>query len=623
MTKKVKRSKLDKVKPSKPEEVKRSKLIVPHGPGGILDLPGNLSVIVGGPRQWEEAGLYPQFDMVNRITDDPRFASFLGVDHFRMPPTAPSKPENGPTPSVPVFRFPLWHYCKECYRMEELERNAPAERRCRNGDCGGDLVPFRWVAICDQGHLQDVPLHWWVHRNAPNRNCHEALSYHSGGGGDNLASVKITCECEAEETLQGITGQNFYCKGLRPWLGRAGEGEVCAGTQPNLKVVLKGQSNVYFPQVQSGLFIPVEVEEHEAILQAFWDEKQDSIRERAERSVEYALDPWLEGNWDNNMAMRQSGISADALNRFVHGKLDGAAVGPENMDDSPGSRERFRYREFQVFRAAEAKHADLAMRTLDDYNWAAYELPEGLVDKVVLLDKLRETRVLTGFKRLDPDAAKKPDQMRSLMWGPHVGNWLPAFIVRGEGIFIQFNDALLEAWERDERVAARFQRFKDLPAERLQLMPLSARFLFLHTLAHLLIRRLTYECGYGSSALRERIYCHNVNPDEPMNAIIIYTASGDSEGSLGGLVRQGEPGRLQEIMREALEDGEWCSSDPVCSDIGNSGQGPNSVNGAACHNCALVPETSCESFNKYLDRKFVIDLEEGEGKIPSLFHMSS
>jgi len=29
-----------------------------------------------------------------------------------------------------------------------------------------------------------------------------------------------------------------------------------------------------------------------------------------------------------------------------------------------------------------------------------------------------------------------------------------------------------------------------------------------------------------------------------------------------------------------------------------------------------LPETSCETFNKYLDRKFVVDLE---GDIPSLF----
>ena len=47
----------------------------------------------------------------------------------------------------------------------------------------------------------------------------------------------------------------------------------------------------------------------------------------------------------------------------------------------------------------------------------------------------------------------------------------------------------------------------------------------------------------------------------------------------------------------------WCSVDPVCMEISDrGGQGPSSLNLAACHNCGLVPETSCESFNSYLDR---------------------
>ena len=36
------------------------------------------------------------------------------------------------------------------------------------------------------------------------------------------------------------------------------------------------------------------------------------------------------------------------------------------------------------------------------------------------------------------------------------------------------------------------------------------------------------------------------------------------------------------------------------------GQGPDSLNLAACHNCALVPETACEEFNRFLDRGIVI-----------------
>ncbi len=68
--------------------------------------------------------------------------------------------------------------------------------------------------------------------------------------------------------------------------------------------------------------------------------------------------------------------------------------------------------------------------------------------------------------------------------------------------------------------------------------PLTPKFVALHTLAHLAIRRLVFACGYGSASLRERLYISD-NPKSRMAGILIYTASGDSEGSLGGLVSMG------------------------------------------------------------------------------------
>jgi hypothetical protein len=106
--------------------------------------------------------------------------------------------------------------------------------------------------------------------------------------------------------------------------------------------------------------------------------------------------------------------------------------------------------------------------------------------------------------------------------------------------------------------------------------------------------------------MRERIYCDRKaeTPDEPMNGVLIYTASGDSEGSLGGLVRQGKPGFLEAMLRSAIENAKWCSSDPICIDSG--GQGPDNCNLAACHNCALLPETCCEQSNRLLDRALLV-----------------
>jgi hypothetical protein len=66
------------------------------------------------------------------------------------------------------------------------------------------------------------------------------------------------------------------------------------------------------------------------------------------------------------------------------------------------------------------------------------------------------------------------------------------------------------------------------------------------------------------------------------------------------------PGNLRPVLATAVSNARWYSTDPVCMDTGEHGQGPDSCNLAACHGCALLPETSCEEFNGFLDRGLVI-----------------
>jgi len=101
-----------------------------------------------------------------------------------------------------------------------------------------------------------------------------------------------------------------------------------------------------------------------------------------------------------------------------------------------------------------------------------------------------------------------------------------------------------------------------------------------------------------------------LDADAPMAGVMIYTASGDTEGSLGGIVRQAEPRNLERSIRYSLSEGQWCSSDPVCSET--IGQGSDGANLAACHSCALLPETSCEYGNRLLDRVLVLGDAAGE-----------
>jgi hypothetical protein len=227
--------------------------------------------------------------------------------------------------------------------------------------------------------------------------------------------------------------------------------------------------------------------------------------------------------------------------------------------------------------------------------------------RISLVHKLRETRVFCGFSRLFPEDGLTRDERRRLI-AERPPIWLPAAEVRGEGIYLELKETAVQDWlARVPEVMPHLQRMnsslaKILARRHQPSRVVSPRFVLLHTLAHSLINQLVYECGYGSASLRERIYSDDGS--RPMAGLLLYTAAGDSEGTMGGLVSMGEPGRLEGVIARAIDKARWCSADPVCID--SPGQGPDSCNLAACHACALLPETSCEQQNRLLDRAVLI-----------------
>jgi hypothetical protein len=125
-------------------------------------------------------------------------------------------------------------------------------------------------------------------------------------------------------------------------------------------------------------------------------------------------------------------------------------------------------------------------------------------------------------------------------------------------------------------------------------------YVMLHSLSHLLITTVALECGYSSSAIRERVYVGDAG-----YGILLFTGTPDSEGTLGGLVHVGR--RIEEHLRNAIELGRLCSNDPVCSQhSAKPALEEQYLLGAACHGCLLIAETSCERFNQYLDRSLVV-----------------
>ena len=70
--------------------------------------------------------------------------------------------------------------------------------------------------------------------------------------------------------------------------------------------------------------------------------------------------------------------------------------------------------------------------------------------------------------------------------------------------------------------------------------------------------------------------------------------------------------RIADSIHAALELGRLCSNDPVCSQhVPESTHESRYLQGAACHGCVLIAETSCEAQNELLDRALVVRTVQG------------
>ena len=219
--------------------------------------------------------------------------------------------------------------------------------------------------------------------------------------------------------------------------------------------------------------------------------------------------------------------------------------------------------EWRVFIDHDPKLSD------DEFRLQPVAVPDkygSLIDQVVLVERLREVRALVGFSRLDaageltdPDLAIQIEPAPLSRTSP---SWVPAIDVRGEGIFIQFNEGNIQKWLSKQAVEDRGEEFFDSHKkwratryiENVEDGFPGLRYILIHSFAHVLMRQLALESGYSSASIRERIYARSAERDGgPMAGLLIYTSAPDSEGTLGGLVRLGKPSTLERHIGQALE----------------------------------------------------------------------
>ena len=138
----------------------------------------------------------------------------------------------------------------------------------------------------------------------------------------------------------------------------------------------------------------------------------------------------------------------------------------------------------------------------------------------------------------------------------------------------------------------------------------SETYVMLHTFAHLFIREISNVCGYSAASIREKIYSEIDDKNEvKMCGVLIYVSSSDSDSSLGGLISVADNEDVFErIMDSMLERASWCRGDPMC--ISFTKKRYKILNYVACHDFSLLPVTSCESFNCFLDRASIVGLPD-------------
>jgi hypothetical protein len=588
------------------------------GVGALLDLP-NMSVMVMGLDDWQAHSA--------KEVSEPRLVAALqrrvGEYVERLLLTPGSDPENreqssGLPHGVPVSSFPRWLRCTACNTIATIdsglfkfkgdpfraERSRYVHEGCskNRGRTPPTAAPIRFLLACREGHISDFPWYDFVHRGSTSCKGSRLVLTEFDVSGD-IANIRVTCQtCRASHVLGEVTAPNspltLRCNGHLPHL-RSKQDKPC---QEATKLMTLGASNMWFPLSMSALSIPQHIDPVAKVVEENW-----SVLQRAKNRdiVEFIVE---------DKPLIFEAFSVDDIWQAVEARRSQ----PDTPEDDPTNDvEDLKMPEWQALCNPTSSHQD------DDFELEEVAPPatfEALFEPTVKVKRLREVRALYGFTRIESngdftDATSVQDgRYTSLSRKPL--DWLPAAETRGEGIFLRFKESALRDWEARPEVKVLEAAFRDSHRKwrkKRDLEPIDEgfggiRYVLIHSLAHALMRQIVLEAGYTSASIRERLYSRQVTDDGgSMAGILLYTAASDSEGTLGGLVRLGDPQTLGRHLQQTLEAMRLCASDPLCAEHPpNDDDGGRGVHAACCHACLFAPETSCERGNRYLDRAVLV-----------------
>jgi hypothetical protein len=592
--------------------LRQSHLVGAFGPGAMVDLIDR-AVVIGGLEHWGYGREKPvalddarlRRSLVPRLKALDPDLDLARADYFRMAPEGDAQ-DAYPGVGVRAVEFPRWFVCQGCRALARArdkfdDKSGRYVHECERGK-RASAVPVRFVAACRRGHLSDFPWIPFAHMDRQAGTCDRPdLRLDERALGD-IAQIFVECtNCNVRTPMSRAEGLPYPCVGDRPWLGGRAANEPC---DQRLKMLVRTASDAYFAQVVSALRLR--------------DPEPDPLRERVRAKEIWNIVQNVTSRADLEPFARlvptiASAIAGHSLDAVV------AAIAAERDAGAKQAERPLRSVEFERITTAPIEQPGV----LPDagVEFAAYRIPKTRIDLptgvrgLIVVPELREVRVQVSFSRFDAVGANLQGEfdfddkkVKPAVLTLPTGNekWLPAAEIRGEGIFLELDDAVVREWEQRPVVKERTDRllraFEVDPSGEFP----GARFYMLHSLSHLLLTAISLECGYAASAIRERIYCGQAEPNGPnMAAVMLSTGTTGSEGTLGGLVEEGR--RLRHHLREAWDLGRLCSNDPVCAAHDPSAESSDRrTEGAACHGCLYIAEPSCERFNRFLDRALVI-----------------
>jgi len=586
--------------------VRRNHIIGPLGVGSIVVSRSGVTVLMTGLNDWvrgikvdgpDETSQNQQRE--NRISayelHDFALESQLGVRRFIQPPVIEAGEADYGTWFIPSARFPLAEYCTSPWCSSiSFSRNAedPSVGSCSREECkkskryGWRTQQVPVVLCCPNGHLDEVDWHGEVHEG---EECADSVLEYKETTDAGRPLVRCR-KCGNRKFFspagRGSTTWNQKCTGRRAWLPEA-ENEKCESA---MKLLLRTATQVYFPDVRSSLHLPAPDGLSDSLIRWLQEDQGANSLVRAHGGDQVGILTQILERGNTIFPL----LELEDLERHVSHVRSGSIVGVdagragEMRAMTSGARGRLT--------AGGPPVLDPELISIGEFAGPRFG-ETALISKVVAVHRLAETRVLAGFSRDTPPAANREVREGIIqMWGfspernSMARSWLPAHRVYGEGVYVEFNEELVSNWEA--------RTVGDYPPELVRDRVIGARFLLAHTFSHLLINAASLECGYPTASIRDRIY-----DEDGVLGLLIYTAAGDSVGTMGGLVELARPGKFEYLVEKALSAGSWCALDPICiSPIDHVVENSK----GACHQCCYLPETSCELFNLGLDRATLI-----------------